>query len=184
MSEVTPEEAQRRMDQSQHIYASSADQSIGATPYSGGVGGAVPSLLTIVATAIPKITEEFESLDEVGWYGSAFFLTLAVFQSPWGKIYKYHPIKNAYNASVFIFELGSLICSVARNSQMLIAGRSITGCGGAGVTTATYVIISHLVPPSKASAFIGGIGAAFSIASVAGPLVGGAFTGEISWRFL
>lgn len=66
---------------------------------------------------------------------------------------------------------------------MLIAGRVITGCGGAGVTIGTYVIISYLVPPSKAPAFIGGIGAAFSIASVAGPLVGGAFTGEVSWRW-
>ncbi|KAI1758250.1 putative gliotoxin efflux pump [Xylaria castorea] len=139
--------------------------------------------LTIVATAIPKITEEFKSLDEAGWYGSAFFLSLAVFQSPWGKIYKYHPIKITYTISVFIFELGSLICGVAQNSQTLIAGRVITGTGGAGVTIGTYVIISHLVPPSKAPAFIGGIGAVFGIASVAGPLVGGALTGQVSWRW-
>ncbi|PSR83630.1 major facilitator superfamily domain-containing protein [Coniella lustricola] len=143
----------------------------------------VPLDMTIVATAIPKITEEFQSLDQVGWYSSAFFLSLAVLQSPWGKIYKYHQIKIAYAASVFIFELGSLICGVAQNSQMLIAGRVITGTGGAGVTIGTYVIISHLVPSSKAPAFIGGIGAAFSIASVAGPLVGGAFTGQVSWRW-
>jgi MFS family permease len=68
----------------------------------------------------------------------------------------------------------------AQNSHMLIAGRVITGCGGAGVTIGTYVIISHLVPPAKAPAFIGGIGAAFNIASVAGPLVGGAFTRQIT----
>ncbi|KAF2015071.1 MFS general substrate transporter [Aaosphaeria arxii CBS 175.79] len=143
----------------------------------------VPLDMTIIATAIPKITQEFKSLDEAGWYGSAFFLTLAVLQSPWGKIYKYYPTMIAYLASVFVFELGSLICGVAQNSQMLIAGRVITGTGGAGITIGTYVIISHLVPPSKAPAFIGGIGAAFSIASVAGPLIGGAFTGQVSWRW-
>lgn len=65
-----------------------------------------------MATAIPKITEDFRSLDEVGWYGSAFFLTLAVFQSPWGKIHKYFPLKIAYAVSVFIFEFGSLICGM------------------------------------------------------------------------
>ncbi|KAH6649200.1 major facilitator superfamily protein, partial [Chaetomium tenue] len=143
----------------------------------------VPLDMTIVATAIPKITQEFHSLDHVGWYGSAFFLTLAVCQSPWGKVYKYYPAKTAYAASVFVFELGSLICGVARNSEMLIAGRVITGWGGAGVTIGTYVIISHLAPPAKAPAFIGGIGAAFSIASVAGPLIGGALTGEVTWRW-
>ena len=49
--------------------------------------------MTIVATAIPKITDQFHSLDQVGWYGSAFFLTVAAFQSTWGKAYKYFPLK-------------------------------------------------------------------------------------------
>ncbi|KAF2686350.1 putative efflux pump antibiotic resistance protein [Lentithecium fluviatile CBS 122367] len=143
----------------------------------------VPLDMTIVATAIPKITEDFHSLDEVGWYGSAFFLTLAVFQSPWGKVYKFYPLRLVYALSVLVFELGSLICGVSKNSEMLVAGRVITGCGGAGITIGTYVIIAHLVPPAKAPSFIGGIGAAFSIASVAGPLVGGAFTEKLSWRW-
>jgi MFS family permease len=43
--------------------------------------------MTIVTTAIPKITDQFRSLEQVGWYGSAFFLTLACFQSFWGKLY-------------------------------------------------------------------------------------------------
>jgi hypothetical protein len=49
--------------------------------------------MTIVATAIPRITDEFKSLDDVGWYGSAFFLTVAAFQATWGKGYKYFPLK-------------------------------------------------------------------------------------------
>lgn len=65
---------------------------------------------TIVATAIPRITDEFKSLDQVGWYGSAFFLTLAAFQSTWGKLYKYSDLKIAFLASGVIFEIGSLIC--------------------------------------------------------------------------
>lgn len=65
---------------------------------------------TIVATAIPRITDQFHSLDQVGWYGSAFFLTLATFQSTWGKAYKFFPLKTTFLAAVVVFELGSLIC--------------------------------------------------------------------------
>ncbi len=66
--------------------------------------------MTIVATAIPKITDEFNGLDLVGWYGAAFFLTLGAFQSTWGKAYKYFPLKITFLIAIFVFELGSLIC--------------------------------------------------------------------------
>jgi MFS family permease len=68
--------------------------------------------MTIVATAIPKITDEFHGINNIAWYGSAFFLTLAAFQSTWGKAYKYFPLKSAFLVSIVIFELGSLICGM------------------------------------------------------------------------
>lgn len=83
--------------------------------------------LTIVATAIPRITDEFHSLDQVGWYGSAFFLTVGAFQSTWGKTYKYFPLKTTFLVAIAIFELGSLLCGVAQNSVTLIIGRAIAG---------------------------------------------------------
>jgi MFS family permease len=82
-------------------------------PHSTPLPATVPdwsSWQTIVATAIPRITDEFHSLDDVGWYGSAFFLTLASFQSTWGKAFKYFSLKYGVLVSVAIFELGSLIC--------------------------------------------------------------------------
>lgn len=88
--------------------------------------------MTIVATAIPKITDEFHSLDQVGWYGSAFFLTVGSFQSTWGKGYKYFPLKTTFLVSIAIFELGSLICAVAPNSIALIVGRAIAGAFSEG----------------------------------------------------
>lgn len=75
---------------------------------------------TIVATAIPRITDQFHSLDQVGWYGSAFFLTVASFQATWGKAYKYFPLKTTFLISMFWFEVGSLICAVAQDSTTLI----------------------------------------------------------------
>ncbi|KAF2405111.1 DNA repair protein RAD50 [Trichodelitschia bisporula] len=139
--------------------------------------------MTIVATAIPRITDQFKSLDDVGWYGSAFFLTVASFQSTWGKAYKYFPLKTSFLVAIAIFEVGSLICAVANSSVTLIVGRALAGAGGAGIASGCYTIIAFSAPPKKAGALTGVLGAVYSVASVIGPLLGGVFTDKLSWRW-
>lgn len=139
--------------------------------------------LTIVATAIPKITDQFNGLSDIAWYSSAFFMTMGGFQSAWGKIYKYFPLKTSYLIAIFIFELGSLICAVAPSSTALIVGRAFAGVGAAGIGSGSYTIIGFSASPKNRPMFTGIVGTSYGVAAAVGPLIGGAFSDKVSWRW-
>ncbi|KJK75553.1 hypothetical protein H634G_08917 [Metarhizium anisopliae BRIP 53293] len=139
--------------------------------------------LTIVTTAIPTITDHFHSLQDVGWYGSAYLLTSASLQLLFGRIYSQFTIKWVYLSSIVIFELGSLICGVANRSSIFIIGRAIAGVGSAGIFTGSLVILSQSVRLERRPFFTGIIGSMYGIASVVGPVLGGLFANKLTWRW-
>ncbi|KAI1420699.1 MFS general substrate transporter [Xylaria sp. FL1777] len=138
---------------------------------------------TIIGTATPSITQEFHSLGDIGWYGSAYQLTTAAMQLLFGRVYKFYDIKWTFLATVAVFEIGSAICGAAPNSIAFIIGRAIAGLGGAGIFSGVTIIMITMVPLRKRPMFQGLFGTIFGLASVLGPLVGGALTDAISWRW-
>jgi MFS family permease len=138
---------------------------------------------TILATAVPRITDEFKSLGDIGWYASSYMLTTSCAQLIFGRIYKHYDMKWTFLISIIFFEIGSAICGAAPNSPSFIAGRAIAGAASAGIFSGCMMIMIPMIPLAKRPMFQGLFGMVFGLASVLGPLIGGGFTASISWRY-
>ncbi|KAH8435300.1 MDR family MFS transporter [Aspergillus melleus] len=143
----------------------------------------ISTVLIQFSQAIPQITDEFNSLSDVGWYGSAYTLASCSFQLLLGKIYAFYPIKSVLVACVLLFEIGSAVCGAAPSSAAFIAGRAIAGVGAAGIFSGSIMCIVYAVPLEKRAQIQGLFGSIFGIASIVGPLIGGAFTSNVTWRW-
>ncbi|TLD18041.1 hypothetical protein PspLS_10366 [Pyricularia sp. CBS 133598] len=110
-----------------------------------------------------------------GWYGSAYMLTNCALQPMFGKFYTHFDVKWTYLSSLLIFELGSILCAAATNPAMLSAGRAVAGAGAAAIFNGAMNIISDSVSLRNRSIYIGLLAGMYSIASVVGPILGGAF---------
>lgn len=138
---------------------------------------------TIIATAIPKITTVFNSLEDVAWYGSSYLLTTCSLQPSFGKVYTYFDVKWTYLGALVIFEVGSIICAAATSSAMFIIGRAVAGAGAAALFSGGMTIIGYSVALRKRPIYIAALSSMFGIASVVGPILGGALTDRVSWRW-
>ncbi|KAJ5631815.1 uncharacterized protein N7484_011915 [Penicillium longicatenatum] len=138
---------------------------------------------TIISTAVPRITKQFHSIDDVGWYAAIYPLTSCAFQPSYGKIYTLFSSKSVFLAALLIFEVGSVVCATALTSHVFILGRALAGVGSAGIQAGTTLILAECVPLSQRPTWNSIIGSMFAVGSVAGPLLGGSFSDTTTWRW-
>ncbi|KAJ7269948.1 putative transporter [Mycena rebaudengoi] len=139
---------------------------------------------TILATALPRIASDFHSFSLQGWVSSSFILAQTVFLLFYGQLLRTFPAKWILISAITIFELGSLVCGVSQSVGQLIAGRAVTGVGGAGIFLAIMQVISQITHLEDRAKFLGLFGSVFALSSVIGPLIGGALTDNVTWRWV
>jgi EmrB/QacA subfamily drug resistance transporter len=139
---------------------------------------------TIVATALPTIAGDLHGLSHLSWVVTAYLLASTASTPLWGKLGDLYGRKQFFQAAIVIFLIGSIFSGLAHSMSELIASRAVQGIGGGGLFAGAQSIVGDVVPPRERGRYQGIFGAVFGVTSVLGPLIGGFFVDNLSWRWV
>jgi EmrB/QacA subfamily drug resistance transporter len=138
---------------------------------------------TIVGTALPTIVADLGGASHMSWVVTAYLLTQTVSSALAGKIGDIFGRKLVFQLSAIIFIGGSFMCGLATSMSWLITWRAVQGIGGGGLMVTAMALIADVIPLRDRGRYQGVIGAVFGVSTVVGPVLGGVFTDNLSWRW-
>jgi EmrB/QacA subfamily drug resistance transporter len=166
--------------------ANRSDTASVALPFAAIVLAMLPAVLdqTILATALPVIAGQLGSLSDVSWVVTAYVVAAAATTPLWGKLGDRHGRKLVLQVSLAVFLVSSALCSAAQDITQLIVLRLVQGAAAGGLMTLAMAVVGDLVAPRERGRYQGYIAAAFAVATVVGPVIGGVLVEEASWRWV
>lgn len=117
------------------------------------------------------------------WIGGAYLLANAATGPLWAKCSDIWGRKLVFLTAVALFAAASILAALSTKMPMLIAGRALQGVSGGGLAQLSTIIISDLFSVRDRSLYMGFNGFVWAVAGSAGPLIGGAFTQSVTWRW-
>jgi EmrB/QacA subfamily drug resistance transporter len=162
------------------------DRTTIAIPFAAIVLAMLPAVLdqTILATALPVIARDLGSIGDVSWVVTAYVVAAAATTPLWGKLGDRHGRKLLLETSLIAFVTASALCGAAQDITQLIVLRLIQGAAAGGLMTLAMASVGDLVAPRERGRYQGYIAAAFAVATVVGPLLGGVLVDHASWRWV
>ncbi|NUP03446.1 MAG: MFS transporter [Nonomuraea sp.] len=139
---------------------------------------------TIMAPALPAVAGSLGGLGQMPAVVTAYLAAATVVMPVYGKLGDRYGRKPVMQAAIVVFVTGAVLCALAGSMPQLIAFRAIQGLGGGGLMIGAQAIIGEIVSPRERGRYLGFIGAAYVVAAVGGPLLGGFIVDRLSWRWI
>jgi EmrB/QacA subfamily drug resistance transporter len=139
---------------------------------------------TIVSTALPTIVGDLGGLSHLSWVVTAYLLASTVSGPLYGKLGDLYGRKIVLQVAIVLFLIGSALCGQSQSMTELIAFRALQGLGGGGLLVTAMAAIGDIIPPRDRGRYQGFFGAVFGVATVIGPLLGGFFVDNLTWRWI
>jgi EmrB/QacA subfamily drug resistance transporter len=139
---------------------------------------------TIVGTALPRIIAELNGFDHYAWVTTAYMLASTAVVPIVGKLSDMYGRKVFLVGGVAFFLFASMLCGLSQDMVQLSLFRGLQGLGGGVLMGTIFTVISILFPPAERGKVQGIFSAVFGFASIAGPLLGGYLTDNLSWRWV
>jgi EmrB/QacA subfamily drug resistance transporter len=138
---------------------------------------------TIVATALPRIVQEFHGLEHLSWVIAAYLLASTVVVPIYGKLSDIYGRKPFILSAIVLFLVGSVLSGISQNMLQLVLFRAIQGLGGGAIFANAFAVVGDLYPPAERGRWQGLLGGVFGLSSIIGPTLGGWLTDHASWRW-
>ncbi|KAM5432768.1 hypothetical protein MferCBS31731_007393 [Microsporum ferrugineum] len=139
---------------------------------------------SIISTALPTIAAELGAGDLYIWVINTYLLSSTVFSAVYGQAANIFGRRSMITDAIVIFIVGSAVAGAAQNIGMMLSGRTIQGIGGRGIATMSEIVICDMVSVRERGIYASIIGAVWAVASITGPIIGGGFAQNVSWRWI
>jgi EmrB/QacA subfamily drug resistance transporter len=138
----------------------------------------------IVNTALPRIATEFREVGHLSWIITSFMMGQCVVMPVYGKLSDLYGRKRLFVVAIVLFLIGSALCGFSKSILELAGFRAVQGLGASGIMTLSSTVVADLVEPKERGRYLGMFMGMLAASSLAGPLVGGAITSWLNWRWV